>query len=332
VTVAEFLGSLRALDIQVSLQDDDRLRVNAPAGALSDTQRAELARRKAEIVDFLRVARDLSSQQGALVPLRSGGRRVPIFGVGGHNGDVFCYRALVQHLDADQPFYGLQPKGVDEGTTPFTTIEELAGYFAAQIRAAHGDGPLVLAGFCAGGTIALELAQQLRAAGVDVRDLILFGAPHPAAYRPLLDSLARASNFVQRGWRYLRYAILASPAARRKYLADRAAAKRASAEAETDRAADPVMVRRRTLEDTTIAAIQRYRPTKYAGRIELLYPNRAWTRSFDRARHWRELAASHSEFFGPEACDSSTMLLPEHAAAFAAEVERLVGRSETARR
>ena len=93
MTVAEFLGSLRALDVQIVVEGD-RLRINAPAGVLSDAHRSELARRKGEIITFLGAARQLASQQRAIVPLESRGSRTPIFAVAGHNGDVFCYRAL----------------------------------------------------------------------------------------------------------------------------------------------------------------------------------------------------------------------------------------------
>lgn len=42
-------------------------------------------------------------------------------------GDVFAYRALAPRLGEDQPFYGLQPPGYDDGTVPMTRVEDLAG-------------------------------------------------------------------------------------------------------------------------------------------------------------------------------------------------------------
>ncbi len=49
----EFLSYLRGLDVQVFV-DGERLRCNAPEGALTPALRAELAERKAEVISFLR--------------------------------------------------------------------------------------------------------------------------------------------------------------------------------------------------------------------------------------------------------------------------------------
>jgi surfactin synthase thioesterase subunit len=66
----------------------------------------------------------------------------------------------VQHLGEDQPFFGLQPPGVDGHGEPLASVEELAAYFAAQIRAFRPNSPCIIAGYCGGGTIAFELADN----------------------------------------------------------------------------------------------------------------------------------------------------------------------------
>ena len=322
MTVAEFLGSLRALDVQIVV-DGDRLRVNAPAGVLSDAHRSELARRKGEIITFLGAARQLASQQRAIVPLESRGSRTPIFAVAGHNGDVFCYRALVHALGAEQPFYGLQPPGIEEGTTPLATIEDLAGYFAKQVRAVHAQGPLTIAGFCAGGTIAYELAQQLAASGADVRNLILFGAPHPSAYRPLISFFARWVILAQRIGRHARAVIALSGNERKRYFSERIESRRATAAAAARDANDPVMQRRHVVEQTTLAAIERYEPRDFPGHVDLMYPSESWTHTLDVPLRWRRQAATRSEFTGPEGCNGDNMLLPEYVATFAARVQSI---------
>ena len=97
---------------------------------------------------------------------------------------MFCYRLFARHLP-EAPFFGLQPPGLDGRDRPLTRLEDLAGYFAAQIRAAHPGGPVIIAGFCAGGVVAFELARQLESAGTPVRFLALFGSPYPTFFRPL---------------------------------------------------------------------------------------------------------------------------------------------------
>ena len=112
MSVAPFLVELRSRDIRV-WPEGDQLRCSAPAGALTPELREHLRQRKSEIVEFLSAAAATARQQRAIVPLQPRGERVPVFAVGGHNGDVFCYRALAEHLGDDQPFFGLQPPGVD---------------------------------------------------------------------------------------------------------------------------------------------------------------------------------------------------------------------------
>ncbi|MBU6399473.1 MAG: thioesterase, partial [Verrucomicrobia bacterium] len=87
----DFLARLRDRDIQV-WAEGDRLRCSAPAGQLTAELREELQQRKDEILQFLRSAEALAHQQRAIVPLQAHGTRPPVFGVAGHNGDVFCFR------------------------------------------------------------------------------------------------------------------------------------------------------------------------------------------------------------------------------------------------
>ena len=326
MSVAELLAELRRIDAHIVL-DGDRLRLNAPAGALTEEHRRALAERKAEIIDFLREAEKIAGQQEAVVPLQPRGTRVPIFGTAGHNGDVFCYRALTHALGDDQPFFGLQPPGVNEGSEPLGTIEALAAYFADQIRKVHAGGPIAIAGFCAGGTIAFELARQLVGAGVEVTNLILFGAPYSTSYRTLPQLVARSLYFARRMRDHAR-ALLTLPAVeRRRYFAERLHRPTAPM-AETD----PVMIRRRRVEATTVAAIRRYEPRPFPGHVDLMLPCESWTRSPDVPLRWARLADSSEKFLGPEGCSGDTMLLVEYAPTFATMVDAVQKRHAGASR
>src|SRR5262249_49668564 len=123
---------------------------SAPIGALTAELRQTLRQNKQEILSFLRSADSVASQPCAIVPIQSQGSRPPIFGTAGHNGDVFCYRALAHHLGTDQPLFGLRPPGLDNDTPPLNRVEKLAAYFAAEIRAFHPRGEFVIAGFAPG--------------------------------------------------------------------------------------------------------------------------------------------------------------------------------------
>lgn len=316
MTVAELLAELRELDAHIEL-DGDRLRLNAPAGVLTPEHRTELQQRKAEIVEFLRAASHLAQQQRAIVPLQPNGTRSPIFAVAGHNGDVFCYRALAQHIGADQPLFGLQPPGLEEGSEPLTSVEDLAGYFAGQIRQAQPQGPLTIAGFCAGGTVAFELARQLAESGANVKNLVLFGAPYCMAYRTGQQIIARTLQVARRAFVHAHALLTLRSDDRRRYFEARMQGLRAIT---APPSTDPVMIRRNAVENATLAAVRRYSPAPLDGWIDLMLPCASWKHSLDAPLRWGRLASRSAEFVGPDDCNGDTMLLPEHAATFAAFV------------
>ncbi len=113
-----------------------------------------------------------------LIPLQTRGARTPLFWIHGVGGNVLNYRSLALRLGEDQPFYGLQARGMDGKLEPVATIEEMAALYLSEIRKVQPRGPYVLGGSSFGGVVAYEMAQQLRAAG------------DGAAYVALLDTNA----------------------------------------------------------------------------------------------------------------------------------------------
>jgi thioesterase domain-containing protein/malonyl CoA-acyl carrier protein transacylase/acyl carrier protein len=106
-----------------------------------------------------------SASWSPLVALQETGSNPPFFCMHGADGLVFVYRELARHLGKDQPFYGLQAQGLN-GDMPFnTTIEDMASLYIKEIQAIQPEGPYYLGGYCMGGTIALEIAQQLHSQG-----------------------------------------------------------------------------------------------------------------------------------------------------------------------
>ena len=313
MSVAELLGELRSRDIQVSAEGD-ALRLNARPGALTPELRDRLRERKADILDFLRSATALAVQPRALVPLRPQGAGAPVFAVPGHNGDVFCWRAMAQHLD--HPFFGLQPPGLDGEAEPLTRVEDLARYFAEQIRAFAADGPVIVAGYCAGGTVAFELARQLQAAGTPVRFLALFGSPHPSFFR----SPRRLGAAIGGHLRRLAALPLAGSFA---YAAERLRQRR-------ERSEDPVLTLRVAVERATIAAVRAYTPARYSGRLCLFLPQNRWARTRFGAALWRALAEHCEEFPGPAGCEADDMLTEPHARNLAGLFRRCAGGDDAA--
>jgi thioesterase domain-containing protein len=313
--VRAFLEDLRRRDIQV-WADGDRLRCTAPPGVLTPELREQLKQHKGDILAFLRSAAALSQQQRAIVPLQSQGARTPVFGVGGHNGDVFCYRDFVQQLGDDQPFFGLQPPGLDGQSEPLTRVADLAGYFAGQIRAFRPAGPYIIVGFCAGGGIAFELARQLVQGGAAVELVALFGSPFPTWYRFFGGVRWRVARQLERMGRHARALALHPWRDLTRYIAERLEGRRANRDAMAVAERDPVLARRARLERVTLAALRRYAPGEFSGRLRLFLPSRAWLGFGTPARDWRLVSSQLEEYIGPDGCTGDNMLR-EHGPRFA---------------
>ncbi|HEX8427626.1 amino acid adenylation domain-containing protein [Hymenobacter sp.] len=110
----------------------------------------------------------------SLVPIRSQGSKTPLYIVHGAGLNVLIFKALSKSLDADQPIYALQAKGLNGNDEPHGTIEEMAAHYIATIQIVNPNGPYALAGYSFGGIIAFEMAKQLQAAGKTVQFLAMF--------------------------------------------------------------------------------------------------------------------------------------------------------------
>jgi thioesterase domain-containing protein len=316
VNLQPFLADLYDRKVQL-WADGDRLRCKAPTGVLTAGLREQLIARKGEILALLRSAEAIARQPLAIVPLQPHGKRTPVFAVPGHYGDVFGYRALAQRLGDDQPFYGLEPPGLDGASAPLARVEDLAAHFAAQIRTMRPEGEVIIAGHCAGGAIAYELAQQLSKRGAAIRSLVLFACPYPTYYRLAPQLKQSIAQQMQRFRRHARALTGLSVAQIREYLA--ATLRRYEGQRDSARAAlaDPVLIRRAEVSRATVAAIRRYAPLGYAGPVSLILPNRAWLRSGADPLRWRSVAPQATHCFGPASCDPDLLLMEPDAGAIA---------------
>jgi len=308
VSVAAFLSELQRQDIRVWM-DGDALRCNAPAGALTAQLREQLRERRSDIVSFLRMADAACAQPSALVPLQDRGAKPPVFGVPGHSGDVFCYRALARALGEEQPFFGLQPPGLDGRSEPLDRVVDLAAYFAAQIRMLRPRGPWLLAGYCSGGTVAFELARQLCAQDPGLAFVALFGAPFPTFFRRQNLARAHIANRADRMRRRLRELARQSAHERLGYLAWRFRLALA--------APDPVMRLRAKVQEASLNAVREYEPRAFRGRVHHFVPCATWAKPYVGAGQWRSVALRFEMSSGPEGCTHDDMLLEANVAVFA---------------
>jgi thioesterase domain-containing protein len=311
VTVAALLEELRSLDIEV-WPDGEQLRCNAPAGSLSPAITDQLRARKGEIVRFLRSAETTARQSRAIVPIQSRGTRAPVFAVGGHNGDVFCYRALAWCLGEDQPFFGLRPPGLDSECEPLTSVSALAAHFATEIQAHHTSTTCIVAGYCAGGAIAFETAQHLVRRGAHVQCVALFAGRYPTWFRTLGQIRHRASHYTDRLQVHARALGIGSVEERRRYLtgvAGRLITSNHATDSSTPQAPSAVVAK---VQQATMKGICSYRPTYFDGRLTLFLPSAKTRRPSEGLSRWRTLARHVDEYCGPDGCEGDTMLLEPH--------------------
>lgn len=278
---ATLLSMLRDRDVKLWV-DEDRLKCSAPVGALDAELRATLVNRKEEVLAIVRQADALKSGPAAIVPIKADGHKTPLFAVSGHGGDVFWLLPLARHLEAEQPVLGVQPPGLD-GSQPVESVEALARYEVEQIRSYQPKGPYLIAGHCAGGTIAFEVAQQLIAAGQQVAFLALIGSPFPTTFKYLPFMSARLA-------RHIRGLTSGSLAERLNYIKTRLHRRSQMSEAMVGVSRAELAARFR-VERATLAAISRYKPRRYPGRIDLFITSDKW----HEAHRWSAFAGTIRE-------------------------------------
>ena len=133
-----------------------------------------------------------------LVGIRTGGSKRPFFCFHPLGGNVLCYTHLARHLGSEQPVYGLQSVGLEDDQTPLTQIAAMAAHYVEAIRTVQPEGPYMLGGWSAGGVIAVEVAQRLRAQGQTVALLALLDSYAPVSpERPPPDDVQMLADLAQ---------------------------------------------------------------------------------------------------------------------------------------
>jgi amino acid adenylation domain-containing protein len=145
----------------------------------------------------------------SLVALQPNGSKPPFFWVHGENSNAF----LSRYLPPDQPLYGLLQQSREGQRALYTRMEDIAAHYLGELRRAQPRGPYFLGGYCIGGTLAFEIAQQLRRQGEEIALLVLLDPSRPGNGESSLSFSSHASrslpdapsfgDLVSRRWRTL---------------------------------------------------------------------------------------------------------------------------------
>ena len=217
-----------------------------------------------------------SSSWSSLVPIQPSGSKRPLFLVHGAEGNVLLYRQLTRHLKADQPVYGLQSQGLSGDGPLDSTIEEMAEHYVREIVAVQPQGPYALGGYCLGGVIAYEIAQQLIAAGKQAEIVIMLDTYNPSTVRRAKKFLQAPRHLAQNVWFHGANALMIPASERGKFLSEKVdiAFTRAAirmnalyhAVAKRGEGRYPHLL----LKKINDQAAERYQPSSYAGRVAVI--------------------------------------------------------------
>jgi amino acid adenylation domain-containing protein len=274
-----------------------------------------------------------SAPRRSLVAIQPDGSRRPVFAVPGVGGNVLCYHDLARFLPSDQPFYGLQSRGLDGTEKALNLVEDIAASFLAEVREVQPHGPYALIGTCMGGVVAYEMAQQLHLAGEKVDLLALLETWHPMAsfgrrsrasaaaealvsligsrLRLYFQELRLRSGRQQIAYLFGRLKMLAQMTVRRDmFRGDRS---------EFDQ---------RAVTNANLVAFQRYKARAYPGRAVLfLAESRAMPAHDDPRLSWRQFLAGGAEIHTVPGRDSGSMLDEPHVQGLAKQLQGCIDRA-----
>jgi thioesterase domain-containing protein len=100
---------------------------------------------------------------------------------------------LPRYLDPDQPLYGFMHQGWDGKPARYRSVQEIATHYLEEMRTVQPKGPYFLGGYCFGGIVAFDMAQQLKKQKEEVALLVLLDPANPGSYQ-LSPSFA-SNNF-----------------------------------------------------------------------------------------------------------------------------------------
>ncbi|MBL1174994.1 condensation domain-containing protein, partial [Pantanalinema sp. GBBB05] len=133
-----------------------------------------------------------------IVELRAGQGRQSLFMLHDGDGETLLYRPLANCLDPAISVYGVHPYACVHHPIRHTRIKDMVNYYIDQIRQVQPQGPYFLAGLCAGGVLAFEIARQLQIQGQSIGMVAVIDAADVAAEKRIgYMAEQRLNSFLQ---------------------------------------------------------------------------------------------------------------------------------------
>lgn len=232
-----------------------------------------------------------------LVEIRKGNTKKNLFLVHGAEGNVLLYRELSKHLDPDYSIFGFQARGLNGNGYISASIEEMATDYLDAIVTVQPEGPYNLGGYCMGGTIAYELAQQLTKTGNEVSNLFLIETYNACMIDKSMHTDERFENIKF----HLDNLKKIEPGKKIKFINQKAQVTKRRLIARLNSVYDKLGIELNEAEgaskltfkvrDTNDKAQADYIPEKYTGKTVLLRPVLSYSSEPDPDFGWRHLAS-----------------------------------------
>ncbi len=193
------LGGHSLLAISLFAQINNRFGNNFPLSTIFKTPNIEELAKK--IADCRTNYKKLPTESNLLVAIQPNGTKTPFFCIHAGHGQVLFYQKLAKYLDSDQPLYALEPQGLNDPKQPLTKFEDMAALYIEEMRKIQPHGPYLICGYCIGGVIAYEIAQQLRLEGDQIA-LLAFLDAYPKVQKSTSNYLLKSfDRFLKLGFK-----------------------------------------------------------------------------------------------------------------------------------
>jgi len=218
---------------------------------------------------------DTPTPSGCVV-MKPGNDDPPVFMIPGAPGSILQLGPIAATMSVPMPVYAIKPRGLAEGETPCERLDEMAEYAIRVMRSVRRQGPYLLVGYSAGGLVALEMARQLSAVGLDVPLVVLLDSYPCRELWPLsthLDILGRQAAKALWSLRRCTLRQAASEVTRRvRSLFWYLAASGVKVVAPRPLVAEGTDAASRRVHVATFNAGEAYRPSPYTGKVVFMQP------------------------------------------------------------
>lgn len=197
----------------------------------------------------------------------------PVFVVHGLTGESMRTKELARRLEG-RPVYAIRAVGLADGEEPLPTVGAMADAYLTAVRAVEKEGPVVVAGYCAGGMVAYEMARKLRAEDRAVPACAIIDPVHGADLAPWLHRRSPLAALRRRLGAWKRRDR--GPGVLERHIAKGGE-------------------RRRRVFDTFVQALRGFVPQDYAGDVLIIHCERRAEALLDERRGWRRYVKGRLE-------------------------------------